>query len=649
MGKTLGSILLVAAAIAVNVIPGVGQAISGALGSVIAGAGVYATTAFSVASAVVTGLTAAVTIAGLQSAASLLGLGPSIPKPETTETAIKTPRPQRVSAYGRLRLYGAYILYETASNGTAVDVYAVHEGKLSNLVQRYLNDDKVSVSGGYVVAGADGRYGGNNVGFYHTDGAVPGTSFGAVTSLLPSEWDSSHRGDGVVCIALTSLPVKAEEFQKIYPQSQPGMPSIVADWQACPDPAASNPLLESGWTFTENPVRQLLHYMLVREGPQPALPRSNAGYAAALAALRLEWWNRKIAPTLSYWIAASAVCNESRTLKAGGTEAKYRASIAHKHTDRHDGVKGAILSTFDGWMAPRADGAYVIFAGKYYTPTVSIGADEIVAYTWNGGGVDDDAAVNELVCSYVSAAHDYQTVECDPWRDESDISARGQVLSQGLDGQTLSNAQTRFLAKRKMQRINAPNRGTITTNIAGRVVRGQRYIDLHIEEAGAVFYSGPAEIISLTRALSGGVTFEWVEADPNVDNWNPATEEGEPAALGNRVASAALTAPVIASITVAYVGGTPYLDLNVTAPSRADLTWFAHWRASGASVWGADLTYSDTDSGSPVALRVGPVTGGETIEVEVSYRIGDGRLSPWSAAASAAVSADLVYDGGLIT
>jgi hypothetical protein len=617
MGKVLGAILRIGAIVVGSILGGpIGAAIGALVGTV---------------------------------AVSALGLDGGVPKPETGETAIKKPRPERVSAYGRLRLYGAYCLFETATDGTAVDVYAVHAGKMSNLVQRYLNDDKISVSGSSVIAGADGRFGGGNVSFYHTTGVVPGTAFSAVTALLPGDWTAAHRGDGIVTVAVLSKAVGAKDFQKIYPQSQPPIPSLVADWQACPDPSASDPLDESGWTYTERPVRHLLHYMLVREGPKPALPRSDAGYAAALAALRAEWWARNIAPTLSYWIAANAVCGEARTLKAGGTEAKYRACIAHKHTDRHDGVKGALLATFDGWMAPRSDGAIVIYAGKYYTPTVSIGADEIVSFTWDGGGIDDDAAVNELICSYVSAAHDYQTVDCDAWRDESDISERGRVLSQGLDPGVPSNAQVRFLAKRKMQRINAVNRGTVTTNIAGRIARGERYINLHIEEAGAVFYSGPAEITGLARSLSGGVTFEWVEADPNVDNWNPTTEEGERAPVGNRIASAALTTPVITTATPVFVGGAAYLDLSVTAPDRADLTWFAHWRVDGASVWGADLTYSDTDAGAPIALRVGPVTTGETIEVEVSYRVGDGRVSDWSAAQSASTVADLVYDGGAIT
>ncbi|HQS96680.1 hypothetical protein [Novosphingobium sp. 28-62-57] len=567
--------------------------------------------------------------------------GRGLPKPDTTEAPIKTPRPPRVSAYGTMRLFGAQLVYDTASNGTAVDIFAVHDGEMDTLLQRYLNDDPVTLSGEFVVGGADGRYGSSKVSFYHTDGIVPGTGgteFSVATTLLGSTiWSSSHRGDGVVMLALFSASVKAEDFQDIYPQATPPEPSLVAKWQKCPDPDAVDPLDEGAWTWTENPVRILLHYMLVREGPRPALPRSDPDYDTELAALRLAWWNRNIAPTLDYWIDAAVVCDEARTLKAGGTEAKYRAAIAHKHTDEPEKVKAGILATFDGWMAPRADGAYVIYAGKSYTPTVTIGPDQIVDYTWDGGQVDDDEAVNELVCSYISALHDYKVVQCDPWRDEDDISARGRVLPSELDPGVPSHAQVRYLAKRSMAKKNARNRGSVTTNLAGRAARGERYVNLRIEEAGTVFFDGIAEITNLSRTLSGGVTFQWVEFDPNVDAWTPATEEGEPATVGTRIAPAPLETPEITSIAFEF-DGAGYLLLGVDAPDRADLTWYAHWRIDGATVWGADLIYSDTDAGSPVALRVGPVPVDAVVEVEVAYQVGDGRISAWSPAESLSTS-----------
>lgn len=619
MGKTLGNILAVAAAIAVNVIPGVGQALSAAIGATLA-----------------TATISAITLYGLQSGVSLLGLGPGAPKPDTTETAIKTSRPPRVSAYGRSRLYGAYCLYETASNGTAVDVYAVADGELDAIEQYYVGDEPVTLTGTTVNEGADGRYRDAAVNIYATDGSVPGAGFPALTAILGGIWTAAHRGDGVVALALTAKSVKAKYFQETYPSTSVPVPSIVARWQKCPDPAAVDPLDEAGWTWTENPVRQLLHYKIVREGPRPALAKSDPGYAAALATLREEWWARKIAPTLQYWIDAAADCDSPIALKAGGTEPRYRSSVAHKHTDEHKGPTSNFLATFDGWIAPRSDGALVVYSGRYYAPDPIddlIGPDEIVSYNWEGGAVDDGEAVNEVVCSYISAEHDYNSVEADPWRDEADIATRGKVLSAPLEAQIPSHGQSRRLAKRRISRKLAVNRGTVTTNIAGRHARGKRYIWLKLAEAGTTFYEGPAEIWSLTRAVRGGITFSWVAADPNVDNWNPATEEGEPAALGNRVAAQPLTAPAIVSVVAIQNAEGVFLSIEASGPDRDDLQWYVRFRKVGAGVWGPENEFADTDPGADVTLVAGPVPADTTVEVQVAYRIGDGRYSPWSAAA----------------
>ena len=588
-------------------------------------------------------------IPGLQGFAIALGasalgqfvtalLTPGAPKPETTDAPLKTARPPRVSAYGRGRLYGSYVLYETApaSSGgdIAVDVYAMHDGALDGVEAYYLGDETATLTGNTVNAGADGRYSGGAVKIYMTDGTSPGAGFPALETLLPGVWTSAHRGDGVVALALTAEGVKAKDFQKTYPSSTVPIPSVVARWQRCPDPEAEDPLDESGWTWTENPVRQLLHYKLVREGPRPAIDEDDAAYPAQLAALRASWWARKIAPTLSYWIAAAAVCDEAVALKGGGTEPRYRSLVSHKHTDKHEGVNANFVATFDGWICPRNDGALVIFAGKYYAPDPVadlIGPDEIVAYTWNGGAVDDDTAINEVVCSYVSAAHDYNSVECDAWRDETDIANRGQILSDAQDIAVPSHAQARRLAKRRIQKTLAANRGTVTTNIAGRHARGKRYIWLRLAEAGTTFYEGPAEILRMSRALQGGVTFDWVAADPNVDAWNPASEEGEPAALGPRIPAAALDVPTIDAVSVTFDSTGPRAEVDVTGPDRTDLTWYVHWRVQGAGIWGPDEPSSDTDPGPAVTLATRYLAPDVDIELQVAYQIGDGRFSDWSA------------------
>lgn len=531
--------------------------------------------------------------------------------------------------------FGAYALYETGANGVANDVYAVHDGQLTEIVQAYLNDDKVSVSGlipagantgGNVAALTDGRYAGNNIQFYMTDGRSPGVVFGAPIANLPGIWTANHRGDGVVMMCLTCSPVKSEDFLEIYPNGVP-TPSVAAKWQRCPDPFAEDPTDQSQWTWTENAIRHLMHYKMVREG---------VDYAT------------KIAPTLSYWQDAAAVCDEAVALKAGGAEARWRSSVAHKHTDKHGDVTGAILATCDGWISPRSDGALVVYAGKYVAPTVNIDSSHIVAFEWEGVGVDDDQAINEIICSYISADHDYNTVECDAWRDEDNIAERGQILSDPLDPQVPSWGQVRRLAKRRMARTNALFRGTVTTNIAGRIARGHRYIHLTLQEAGATFYIGPVEITAVTRNIAtGGITFSWVAADPNIDAWNEATEEGEPAALGDRVAAEPLDAPSIsdAEAEIAESGTNARIRITVDGYDREDITWYARWRITTDTTWN-EQGYSDIDPGPSAILLTSVVPVDVGIDVEVAYGVGDGRTSPWSELVTVSTASDIIFDGG---
>ncbi|AIT81592.1 hypothetical protein [Novosphingobium pentaromativorans] len=615
MGKTVGAIISVGLAVAVNVIPGVGQAISGAifggLSAVTGTVGLAASAALTFSQVAAFALTTGLTINGLQTVGGILGLGPSAPKPDQAETAIKNSRPPRVSAYGTSRLYGAYILYETAPDGAAVDVYAVHDGELTQILQYYLADDAVTLTGSVVNEGDDGRYADSTVKIYSTTGASPGASISAVTTKLGSSiWGTAHRGDGVVQLAVICEAVKSKHFLDIYPNGVP-VASMAAKWQKCPDPYATDPTDESAWTWTENAIRHLMHYMLVHE---------QIDYAT------------KIAPALDYWKAAADVCDEDIALKAGGTEKRWRSCVAHKHTDTHASVKSAIMQCCDGWIATRSDGAYVVYAGKYYTPTISIGADEIIAFEWNGVGVDDDEAINEIICSYVSADHDYNTVETNAWRDEDDIAERGQILTDSLEPQVPSWGQVRRLAKRQMARKNALYRGTVTTNASGRVVRGERFINLTLTEAGTTFYDGPVEITAVTRNLStGGVTFSWVAVDPNIDAWNPATEEGDPAPVGNRVALEPLTTPTIdtASAVLSSDGSFAQISVTVDAEDRSDLTWFLRWKLSANTVWN-EAEYTDIDAGTSVQLLSDSVPSNASVDVSVAYQVGDGRTSDWA-------------------
>ena len=337
--------------------------------------------------------------------------------------------------------------------------------------------------------------------------------------------------------------------------------------------------------------------------------------------------------TLSSGIASDYKAGTVARWIGGGTEPRYRLALAYKHTDAHKVTIGNMLAACDGFVAPRSDGALIAYSGRYVEPDPDdlIGPDEIVNFSWDEGIADEDE-FNEIKISYISPDHDYNSVDAEPWTDDDSISETGQIKSTGLENSVPSHSQGRRLAKRLLSKTLAPNRGTVTTNTAGRKIRGKRFIPLHIEEAGTVFFSGPAEIVRLRRNLStGGVTFDWIKADPNIDAWNAATEEGSPAPVGETPFVIPLETPVITSAVaeLGEYGTSARIRISADGFDRDDITWYARWRVTTDTTWN-EQEYTDIDPGPLVELLTNLVPLDVSVDVAIAYGIGDGRVSGWS-------------------
>lgn len=545
-----------------------------------------------------------------QSALNLL-FGPKARKPDATERQQKNPVSPRVYGYGTRRVYGNLDLWLTASDGSTVDVISYVDGKAHAVRQVYLNDEKVTITGGVVQALSDGAYAGGVVQAGYNLGPTPNTAHAAVVSKLPGIWTTAHRGDGVVSGYVIKAPVKSKEYLKTYPQGDNVEMSLVIDLQLCFDPREAGHDIDddSTWQWTENPVLHLLHYFIVRRGYD---------------------YTTRILPQIDKWIAAADVCDETMTLNAGGTEPRYRACILYDSQAKPHEVIASIIETFDGWYYINERNEVEIYAGVYTTPTVTLGPDHIVEYSHQANVIDEDV-YNEIKIKYFSAAHDYNQPECQEWRDEDDISKRG-LNSTGIEPQIPSYTQGRRLAKALMARQNANDRGQITTNYSGRIAAGQRFINLNLVEAGLTLYSGPVEIQKVMRnRTTGGLTIDWVRATPTAYDWNPATEDGYGAPVGDFPTLDPVDTPEITSAisVLASDGSSAQVAVTVDAPDRSDLTWFGRWKLSADSVW-SETEYTDIAAGSSVALLIGLVPLNASIDVAVAYQLGDGRLSAWS-------------------
>lgn len=605
-----------AAAAAANVV-------SGAVYSGLTAIGVSASTA-AVISTYAASITA-VTVATLAQVGPALLFRPNVPTPEFTRTVKRQPIPDRLSGYGKTLIGGAYMLYEVdgTSEGLALTVYAMHDGLIDGWETIFLNDAAVVVGGDtYVESGPDLRYGkfGDLVRIETRLGLPTETNYSAVNASRPDLWPTNARGDGVASLMMIAKGKFKENFTRDYPNGLP-LPRAVGRLQYCWDARLgprgtidddADKAASATWVGgADNPVWQLLDYM--------TNPETGMG-------LPLE----RFLPRIEDWEAAADVCDELVPLAAGGTIKRYMAGGAYLHGTAPADVIATILATFDGWLTQDASGCFTVQAGEYVAPTVTITDEHIVSLS-RQFFLEDEKAVNEIIVSYSDPVFDYTEVDTDPWRNEEDIDARGEVRSQRISYPWVqSNSQARRLAKIAMSKASAPIRGTLTTTLDGLRAWSERRIRIQAPSDSETMADIVVDILPLTLNPDMTVSIPFVSTDVTAYDWDAATEEGSGAGDDTRPDPTIPDAPVIDSIVL--------FDTTV-AGSRLRIfiedgavggTYLTRWRVTGTDAWVFEPGQI-ADSATPYPfIETGIVTESE-IDVQVAFVTGGGSLTEWSA------------------
>lgn len=544
----------------------------------------------------------------------------ALPRPDDVQTTYAQGLVPRVRGYGRARLAGA-TLFLDSTEGTAFHLQALHHGPIDAVEQHWLGDEAVTLDGSKHVS--DPAHYQGKVLLDSWLGETPGTAEAALVANFPSLWTEDHRNDGIAKLLLICEGAAPEDFRDVYPNG--ALPQATALCRLSPvwDPRdeGQDPDDPETWTWSDNAALAVLDYLTHADGF-----RRNR--------------TKEILPAIEEWIAAAEVCDEAVTLKAGGSEPRYRANGVYSLDNRPADVLAGLLSVMDGWLYRRPDGAIGIKAGRYEAPTVTIGAEHIVGYEVAFGRPREEL-VNEIRASYVSPDHDWRTQEAQPWRDAAAISADGEVLSRSLELASLvaSHGQTRRLMKRTYSRERTELRGTATTDAYGLAARGQRYVTLDLAEVGY-----PDLIVEVTayrvnlEAISA--TIEWIAADTAIDAWDAATEEGDAPAVPTRSDKDAAALPVPSGLAVmaeeVLVGvAQSGVRLRVTwdLPGRTDLVYDVRHR-KGTDAWVVERTPGNV-SGLTVTHVTPLVEEGETYSVEVRSVTAGGRAGAWCTAETA--------------
>lgn len=612
---------------------------------------------FQAASGAGLGVSAAATIAnaayaatyGLVFAGAAAGLSslarPSLPDPgEGTEPTNQT-RPEIQMGTGRARLSGPRLLWESIP-GWNIEIIALHEGPVDGFETYYLNDDVVTIDGaGWVQPLEGGRYGGQNVRILTRRGAAGEAPFSEITALtaaagLSDLYGSASHAHGVAKAALLCKAVKDKDVLKIYPNGPPRLSVVtrmsrVYDWRD-PDQDLMTP---STWKWTENALvnhvhwEWLLRWLPIRVGAAGWIQ----GDGRPPPAWCLEIWNREIAPNLGALTAAANVCDEAVALKAGGTEPRYRQGGWWRSMGHHADIRRRFLDCYDGRMCETGSGAFLFGAGRWAEPDYELSDRHMAEAAWVRGAPDRERT-NILTADFVSPGHDWSRQPADAWRDEGSIALHGEKPAAVDLTWVPSHAQARRLLKRFFARAAASHHGTVTADLEGLNALERRYIRLGRASGPLSMRDAAVEIVrARVDLMNGRVPLDLIRADPNIDAWNAATEEGSGPPLSARAPRIWSPTAELLSAEREADGGLMRLRLTVTDPGRPGLLLSARTRPTGGVSWSEENPQETAPGGGGLQILTGPVEA-VALDVQCAFWSG-GEPGEWSD--TLAVAADV--------
>ncbi|MDW9908548.1 hypothetical protein GOB14_10125 [Sinorhizobium meliloti] len=581
----------------------------------------------SIASAIAT---TAISI-GLQAA---LAQAPKPPKPEDGRAPLNQAIPFRVYAVGRTRVAGARMMWEAmGSNLYSVQAIAGHRIKSFN--RFYLNDDEVTVVDNVVTPlTTGGRYGAGsaNVRLYTRLGANPETPYTELVSALGADgiWTSSHRGDGQASLAMRAHNADAQDQQTAFPYGAPS-PSVEIDGAYCWDfrDPAQDPADQSTWTWTRNSAVICAWHLCFNE----------FGFGLD--------YTKALLPVIDLWKEEADVCDELVPLKGGGTERRYECNGWDTTENGPKSGLNAILSTCDGHLVARGDGARILTVGKFReSRTATLTDADIVGHQVQYDVLFEDEC-NRLVPKFTYPATNYTSCDTDFFEDTAAQLTAGRVLTQEGSYEWCHQwRQARRLGKRDWLRLRQKVKGSLDVRLSGINAVYARWVRLEtpnrLPRLDGKLLENRRSVLALTK---GGFSMDFVEQPDGIDDWNPTTEEGQQPPVPPAVNASNIPTPVINLIQARASNNSVYIRVVVIDPADDSFIPVVRYRVAdiGAGTAGAwiEQAFPGADpSGGYINLNTNTVPVDQELEVQVAFKASNGKYSNWSVTEEVTSTAD---------
>jgi len=506
--------------------------------------------------------------------------------------------PERRQVYGRAKVGGDLFFFDSTEGKFYIGIMHC-TGPIDGFEEYWLGDQLVELDAeGYVTHDKYQHEGVSKVRVVSYLGHEDQAACDVLIGAWPGVWTSSHQLKGIAYSVMVIEEVPSEIFSTMFNNGVPTL-RVVLRGSLVLDPRNTNPR-----HWSDNSVLVMMDYLTSDEGMKFDLDTLD----------------------LTSWAAAADVCDEWVTLKNGLSEKRYRAWGRHgKYSEDPKDVLDKMKVTCGADLFETPEGKLAIKVGKFYQPEVTINDEQGHILSYN---VNQNTGVlslfNYLKIQYLSPDHDYQLVDGEAWRNEDNIIARGgEILEESVTfGYVPSHSQARRLAKIATLKANPDWSGSLITNLYGLKLVGESMMDLNLSELDIASSFGVGSL-----RIFGGTSVEvnFAMLTSEIDDWNPATEEGDPPAIVGDIQDVSLTYPSTFTVTKET------RDVGTVTGDILQFTWADEFRASysfqiryqqvGSDVWqyassssGETTTYSELiETGPDYVCQIRTVTGGGAV------------------------------------
>lgn len=541
----------------------------------------------------------AVNVAGAALLSKLTQPKIDLPKPENVQTNSKVAVAPRLGHYGLVKV-GGNAIFHRAKDGKSYRIFCHGHGEITQILQRYLNNEPVDLDGsGFVTDGQYQRNGRSRVQVFERMGQIPEVHYGQLTAIWPA-WTASHRLDGQWSSLLICESVGAEHFRKMYPNGEPHY-SVLAETKRCYDP-------RNGQTaFTENAALIIADYIASPDG----LNRTQA----------IDWGN----------IAEQAdICDRAVALAEGGTEPLYRISGSYALNEKPQAVLDRMLASCAGRLRLTASGKVSLKVGAWSEPEFTLTFADLLELQEATPGPDALDRFNELPARFVSHDLGHVEVDAEPWLDDARVALDGEVRpGDAIDLQmSPSHRQARQVMKIVTERENPLQELTLLCKPRALPALYEDMIALDVPELGLAgsyevvqhnvsFERGNLKAVRLTLRKIDAAAFTLALAEQGAVQLLPEPDTPSGVPLPQGVVAVGAGVQTAQNVFVAGIG------VGWQAPPSDALSPLLRYSLAGAGGW-QDFSVSD----DAVSAHLTGLSDGVAYDISLAFVTPGGVVGP---------------------